>query len=110
MNPNLQTQLAGFKRVIPELRLNGTVIKQGQSMLLGDELSLLYQTGHPGYSDPVYDYKVIAGSYLHLPVIGQYISPFAHNRLTTDVPPLILARIPCTCARASPEAMIFGTR
>jgi hypothetical protein len=46
-----------------------------KSMLLGDELSLTYQTGHPDYSDPPYEYKVIAGSYLHLPVIGQSVSP-----------------------------------
>jgi len=62
-------------RVIPELRLNGTVIKQGQSLSLGEELSLMYRTGHPGSTDPAYEYKVIAGSYLVLPVIGQSVSP-----------------------------------
>ncbi|MCP5159744.1 MAG: hypothetical protein H6975_10100 [Gammaproteobacteria bacterium] len=62
-------------RVIPELRLNGTLLKQGAALTLGEELSLLYQTAHPGVTDPPYAYKVIAGSYLNLPVIGGSVSP-----------------------------------
>ncbi len=56
--------------VIPQLALNEQVIKQGNPMQLGDELSMMYQTRHPHEVQAPYEYKVIAGSYLNIPVVG----------------------------------------
>ena len=60
--------------VIPELSVDGTVIKQGGGMQLGSELSLMYQSRAPTRIDLPYEYKVIVGSYLNIPIIAQSVS------------------------------------
>jgi hypothetical protein len=57
--------------VIPQLKVNGEVVKSGNAMRLGDELDLIYQVKTPLEAMAPYTYKVIAGSYLALASIGE---------------------------------------
>jgi hypothetical protein len=64
--------------VIPELSLDGQAIGQGLAMRLGEDLSFVYQITSPrGFMDETYTYRLPAGSYLSIPVIGGSISPAA---------------------------------
>ena len=62
-------------QVIPELKLDGQVIKSGSPMKLGEELPFTFQTLHPTETQSPYTYPVIAGSYLAIAVFGQNVSP-----------------------------------
>ncbi len=57
--------------VIPELKLNGTVIKTGTAMRLGHELDFIYQVTRPVETQAPYTYKVAAGSFLAIAAMGQ---------------------------------------
>ncbi|HET6725346.1 MAG TPA: transglutaminase-like domain-containing protein [Gammaproteobacteria bacterium] len=61
-------------QVVPELKLNGKVIKTGPAMNLGEELNFVFQVRTPLETRPSYTYKVIAGSYLAIATIGQNVS------------------------------------
>jgi len=72
-------------RVIPELSLNGEVFRQSSSMRLGDEINLSYQFSGPLATYSPYNYSVIAGSYLNVPLVAQSISPILFQKLLTKV-------------------------
>ncbi len=72
--------------VIPELKLNGEVIKSGDPMALGAELGFGFDTRFAGGNTILKSYNVIAGSFLSIAVIAGNISPTklneVQNRLT----------------------------
>ncbi len=62
--------------VVPEFKLNGAVIKSGQPMSLGDELTLSTRITYPGRSkSDSHSYSLPAGSYVSVQAIGQTVSP-----------------------------------
>ena len=63
--------------VTPELKLNGQVIKSGNSMQLGEELSFITSTRFAGrgYLQTPRTYNVIAGSYLVVNAYAGNVSP-----------------------------------
>jgi len=61
--------------VIPELSLNGEVFLQGNAMRLGNEINLTYQLSGPLTTYAPYNYSVIAGSYLNVPLVAQTVNP-----------------------------------
>jgi transglutaminase-like putative cysteine protease len=62
-------------QVVPELKLNGEVLKTGGPMRLGEELSFFTQVSHAGRSFPAKAYDVIAGSYLAVAAASGTIAP-----------------------------------
>jgi hypothetical protein len=62
-------------QVVPELRLNGELLKAGGAMRLGDELGFLTQVKHAGRTLPAKGYNVIAGSYLAVAADSGSVSP-----------------------------------
>lgn len=67
--------------VIPQIKLNGEVIKSGTAMGLGEELDLVTAIDFAQRADyPARTYKVISGSYLVLNTIAGNVSP---NKLQT---------------------------
>lgn len=60
--------------VIPELKVNGLVVKTGTAMNLGMDLDFVFQVRTPLETQAPYTYKVIAGSYLAIGSIGQNVS------------------------------------
>lgn len=71
--------------VIPQLALNGEIIKTGSAMKLGEEIDLTYQQSSPTQSYAPYSYSVIAGSYLNVPVVAQNISPVNLEKLQNQI-------------------------
>lgn len=67
--------------VIPELKLNGTVIKSGNIMGLGNEIDFGFDANVVNIGTQPQRYKVVAGSFLQVAVVGQSVSP----TLLTDV-------------------------
>ena len=62
--------------VIPELKLNGTVITSGQPMSLGHELTLSTRISYPGRAQyDAHSYSLPAGSYVSVQAVGQTVSP-----------------------------------
>jgi hypothetical protein len=62
-------------QVVPELKLNGEVLKTGAPMRLGYELSFFTQVRHAGRTLPAKHYDVIAGSYLAVAADSGNIAP-----------------------------------
>jgi hypothetical protein len=62
-------------QVVPELRLNGEVLKTGAPMRLGYELRFFTQVQHAGRTSPAKHYDVIAGSYLAVAADSGNIAP-----------------------------------
>jgi len=82
----LPTNISSFLvSVIPELSLNGEVFRQGAPMRLGDEVNLNYQFSGPLATYAPYNYSVIAGSYLNVPLVAQSVSPVFFQELQTKV-------------------------
>jgi transglutaminase-like putative cysteine protease len=80
-------------QVVPELKLNGEVLKTGAPMRLGYELSFLTQVRHAGRTLPARNYDVIAGSYLAVAADSGNLSParlqavrdrLAHTKTTLE--------------------------
>jgi len=69
--------------VVPELKVNGLVVKTGAPMKLGEELDFITQVKFPHRTHPPRTYKVIAGSYLSVNAIAQSISPEKLTQLQT---------------------------
>ncbi len=65
-------------KVTPELVLNGTVMQRGDSMNLGREVQVMYKERMEGLRGgrPMMRYNVIAGSYLHIPIMGYSVNAF----------------------------------
>ncbi len=61
--------------VVPELKLNGEVVKTGSVMRLGEELDFTTQVKFAYQSLPPRVYKVAAGSYLNVNIIAGNVSP-----------------------------------
>jgi hypothetical protein len=62
-------------QVVPELRLNGEVLKTGVPLRLGYELNFFTQVRHAGRTLPAKSYAVIAGSYLAVAADSGNIAP-----------------------------------
>ncbi|MEW8000741.1 MAG: transglutaminase domain-containing protein [Candidatus Thiodiazotropha endolucinida] len=60
--------------VIPELKVEGEVVKTGTTMKLGEELDFVTQIRFAHQTHPNRTYKVIAGSYLSVNVIAGSVS------------------------------------
>ncbi len=73
--------------VKPELKVNGTTVKTGSPMSLGEELNFV--TGNRfagrGYRVNPRTYKVVAGSYLNVNVFAGSISPTKLEKLQTKL-------------------------
>lgn len=61
--------------VVPELKVNGMVVKTGNPMRLGEELNLITLVKFAHQPQSARDYQVIAGSLLILNSISQSVSP-----------------------------------
>jgi hypothetical protein len=60
---------------VPELKVNGELVKSGNTLRLGNELDLVTKIRFPGRSSsPKNSYSVVAGSYLSINVIAGNIS------------------------------------
>jgi len=71
--------------VIPEIKLNGQVVKQGSPMPLGTDLSFNFRITYQNYGSYPYEYKVPAGSYLSVAVVGGSVSPKVLTDLQSKV-------------------------
>lgn len=65
---------AYLMNVLPVLKLNGTIISQGQSMSLGKELDLLITINRPNRNPLSTSSKIVSGSYLTLTTFGGGVS------------------------------------
>jgi hypothetical protein len=82
----LPSNVAGYLlSVRPELSLNGEVFLTDSAMRLGAEINLTYQISGPLATYAPYNYSVIAGSYLNVPLVAQTMSPQKFNRILTDL-------------------------
>ena len=72
-------------QVVPELALNGQVIKTDNPMRLGEELPFTFAITYQGANLRPYTYPVTAGSYLSVAVVGGNVSPTTLQRLQTKV-------------------------
>ncbi|MGR8934367.1 MAG: transglutaminase-like domain-containing protein, partial [Gammaproteobacteria bacterium] len=72
-------------RVIPELKLNGQVVKSGSAMKLGEEVPFVTGVSFAGRGEvqSPRTYNVIAGSYLSVNAIAGNVSPNELNHLKT---------------------------
>ena len=62
--------------VIPQVKVNGSVVLEGAQMRLGEELDVMMQPYVPGVGSLGSEtHTTIAGSYLSLNVIAQSVSP-----------------------------------
>ncbi len=71
--------------VIPELKINGEIVKSGTAMSLGEELDFVFQVQTPLETQVPYTYKVIAGSYLAIASIGQNVGLQKLNALQASI-------------------------
>jgi len=83
----LPTSIPSSIYVIPELKVNGTVVKTGFAMKIGAELSFV--TGNrfvgKGYIRTPRTYKVVAGSFLNVNVFAGSVSPVKLEKLQTKL-------------------------
>ncbi len=76
------TTIPGYlARVTPELSLNGDIFMRGNALRLGDEVDISYQISGPLTVYAPYNYSVVAGSYLNIPLIAQSVSLEKLNQL-----------------------------
>jgi hypothetical protein len=68
-------------QVIPELKVDGVLIKAGQAMTLGNEIDFGFDTLLVGRSTIYKRYKVTAGSFLSIAAIGGSVSTTVLNNL-----------------------------
>jgi hypothetical protein len=59
--------------VVPELRIDGELVKTGVAMKLGEELEFVFQVKTPLQEFPPYTYRVPAGAYLAIATVGQNV-------------------------------------
>ncbi len=64
--------------VIPELLLDGEIVLKGSAMSIGREVQIGYKPRLPNVNQrrPAMAYDVIAGSYLHIPIVGYSVNAF----------------------------------
>jgi hypothetical protein len=60
--------------VVPELKVEGTVVLAGTAMRLGEDLPLAFQLINPSSQSRIYQSPVVAGSYLAFAGIGGSVS------------------------------------
>lgn len=79
----LPTSIPSTINVIPELKVDGIVIKTGSVMKLGEELSFVtgIRFAGKGYIRTPRTYKVIAGSFLNVNVFAGSVSPVKLEKL-----------------------------
>ena len=67
---------ANLINVVPELKLNGTVVATGESMGLGTKVDITQHSYLPGLGNVLpFDHTTIAGSYLSIHLVAQTVSP-----------------------------------
>jgi hypothetical protein len=71
--------------VVPELKLNGQVIKTGSPMRLGAEITFGFDSGFVSSGTVRKSYNVIAGSYLAIAAIAGSVSATALQQVKTDL-------------------------
>ena len=71
--------------VVPELRVNGQVVKTGNPLQLGEEITFRFDPTFVSQGTIPKQYNVIAGSYLSIAVIGGNVSPDKLTGLQTDL-------------------------
>jgi hypothetical protein len=71
--------------VVPELKLNGEVIKTGSPMRLGAEITFGFDSGFVSSGTVRKSYNVIAGSYLSIAAIVGSVSATALQQVKTDL-------------------------
>jgi len=71
--------------LIPEITFNGEVIVQDNPIRIGNEINLTYQISGPNATYAPYNYSVIAGSYLNIPLIAQSVSSESSRKLLIEV-------------------------
>jgi transglutaminase-like putative cysteine protease len=69
--------------VIPELKLNDTVLMSGPAMPLGQDLTLVFNPTFVSSGVQDFSYNLPAGSYLAIAVIAGSISPVQLNSIST---------------------------
>lgn len=60
--------------VLPEIKLNGTVIATGNPMQLGEDVDLSYKVSLPTHGAKIFYSPVVAGSYVSIATIGGSVS------------------------------------
>ncbi|HIO97863.1 MAG TPA: hypothetical protein EYG71_08065 [Leucothrix sp.] len=83
----LPTSIPNSIRVIPELKVNGEVVKTGASMGLGEELPFVtgIRFAGKGYVRTPREYKVVAGSFLNVNVFAGSVSRVKMEKLYTKL-------------------------
>ena len=71
--------------VVPELRVNGQIVKTGSPLQLGEEITFRFDPTFVSQGTIPKQYNVIAGSYLSIAVIGGNVSPDRLTGLQTDL-------------------------
>ncbi len=71
--------------VVPELRVNGQVVKTGNPLQLGEEITFRFDPTFVSQGTIPKQYNVIAGSYLSIAVIGGNVSPDKLTGLQADL-------------------------
>ncbi len=71
--------------VIPEIAVDGQVVKQGFAMRLGEDLTLVFQPTRLGQSLETQTYTVPAGAYLSLAATAGSVSPQVLQDLKTKL-------------------------
>ncbi len=72
-------------QVVPELRLDGKLVKSGAPMALGEDLNLNYTLIDPTRGSVRFNSPVVAGSYLSIGTAGGAISPAVLDALKARV-------------------------
>jgi transglutaminase-like putative cysteine protease len=95
--------------VVPELRLNGTVIMTGNPMGLGQDLDFVFNPTFVSSGTLSYDYILPVGSYEEIAVVGGSVNPVqvgnAQTRLQTTKATL-QANVPAQVATLTREQML----
>ena len=75
--------------VIPEIKLDEKVILSGASLPFGEEVQISYKINHPQKLYFNHTYKVVAGSYLALGVVGSNLSQKTYKQLRLKISQVI---------------------
>ena len=68
--------------LIPEIKHDEKVLLSGSSLPVGDEVQISYKISHPQKSYFNHTYKVVAGSYLALGIVGSNLSQKTYEKIS----------------------------
>jgi len=73
---------ANLVNVVPEFKLNGTVVATGIEMSLGTKVDIMQSSYLPGLGTVLpFDHTTVAGSYLNINLVAQTVSPYMLKKL-----------------------------